>query len=83
MLCTLPILSVKFLDTAAGGELRTFGLLGFVAHAHYFVVGLLLALIYKNAQVIAIPKNLCGAFFIAALAATGCNLNCNRRFQKN
>ena len=71
VLCTLAIFSVRFLATAVGGELRTFGLLGFVAHAHYFVVGLLLALIYKNAKVIAIPKQLCGALFIAALAATG------------
>lgn len=71
VLCTLAVFSVRFLATAAGGELRTFGLLGFMAHAHYFVVGLLLALLYKNARVLAIPKQLSGALFIAVLAATG------------
>lgn len=48
LLCAVAVMGQSYFNKFAGGELRNFGLLYFLAHAQYFVIGFLLFHIFNS-----------------------------------
>ncbi|WP_312916343.1 acyltransferase family protein [Stutzerimonas kunmingensis] len=47
LLCLIAVLGRSYFSHFVGGELRVFGLLYFLSHAHYFMIGIMLFHLYK------------------------------------
>lgn len=73
LLCSIAVLGRTYFSQYVGGELRVYGLLYFLSHAHYFVIGLFLFHLFECFPIKAEQghiRQVSGVAFVLTLGAT-------------